>query len=170
MVLSAVPPPERRRPCWWGDQVTALTAATWSLYLTTGSFDFEFQMYNLLSLPPEQSCWPSGDHLSPQTSCLWLVSFEKKAPLHLGSLWSIVLSREPVHTISLFHAMEAILSVWPPMTLTLFILFKSQMWSYPLLVPKVKVGPFTDHPTEVTVSESPKSQSLVTFELFPFQR
>lgn len=44
IVLSAVPPPESKRPCWWGDHVTAFTAATWSLYLTTGSLDFEFQI------------------------------------------------------------------------------------------------------------------------------
>ncbi len=44
IVLSAVPPPDKRSPCWWGDHVTAFTAATWSLYLTTGSLDFRFQM------------------------------------------------------------------------------------------------------------------------------
>ena len=36
MVLSAVPPPDNKSPCWWGDHVTAFTAATWSLYFTTG--------------------------------------------------------------------------------------------------------------------------------------
>ena len=99
MVLSAVPPPDNKRPCWWGDQVTALTAAMWSLYLTTGSLDFWFQMYSLLSFPPEHNCWPSGDHFKPQTYCLWFVNFEKKGPLHRGSLCKIVLSLDPVQTI-----------------------------------------------------------------------
>lgn len=30
MHLSAVPPPEARRPFWWGDQPMAFTAAEWS--------------------------------------------------------------------------------------------------------------------------------------------
>lgn len=34
---SAVPPPEASRPCWWGDQAMAFTAARWSLYCCTGS-------------------------------------------------------------------------------------------------------------------------------------
>lgn len=33
---SAVPPPEASRPCWWGDQAMALTAARWSMYVCTG--------------------------------------------------------------------------------------------------------------------------------------
>ena len=127
-------------------------------------------MYSLLSLPPEHNCCPSGDHFRPQTYCLWVVSFEKNGDLHLGSRWRIVLSREPVLITSLFQAIEATLSVWPPITLVRFILFKSHKCNSPLLVPNVKVGPFTDHPTDVTVSDSPKSQSFVTLELLPFHK
>ena len=36
IVLSAVPPPEARTPCWWGDQVRALMAAEWALCLWRG--------------------------------------------------------------------------------------------------------------------------------------
>lgn len=127
-------------------------------------------MYNLLSLPPEQSCCPSGDHLRPHTYCLWLFNFEKNEFLLLGSLCKIVLSLDPVHTISLFQAIDAILSVCPPITLVLFILLRSQRWSYPLFVPKVKVEPLTDHPTEVTVSDRPRSHNFVTLELSPFHK
>ena len=55
IVLSAVPPPDTSIPCWWGDQATALTAAKWSQYLTTGYEAFGLQTNNLLSFPPEQS-------------------------------------------------------------------------------------------------------------------
>ena len=44
MHLSAVPPPEASRPCWWGDQAMALTAAVWSENLSTGVLDCWFQM------------------------------------------------------------------------------------------------------------------------------
>lgn len=36
MQRSAVPPPEANRPCWWGDQAMALTAAKCSVYCCTG--------------------------------------------------------------------------------------------------------------------------------------
>lgn len=36
MQRSAVPPPEARRPCWWGDQAMAFTAAKCSVYCCTG--------------------------------------------------------------------------------------------------------------------------------------
>lgn len=65
MVLSAVPPPEASKPCWWGDHARALTAAQWSSNISKGLFDLLDQIINLLSLPPEQSCSLSIDHLSP---------------------------------------------------------------------------------------------------------
>lgn len=37
MQRSAVPPPEASRPCWWGDQAMALTAAKCSVYCCTGT-------------------------------------------------------------------------------------------------------------------------------------
>lgn len=36
MQRSAVPPPEASRPCWWGDQAMAFTAAKCSVYCCTG--------------------------------------------------------------------------------------------------------------------------------------
>lgn len=36
MHRSAVPPPDARRPCWWGDQAMAFTAARCSVYCCTG--------------------------------------------------------------------------------------------------------------------------------------
>jgi len=33
---SAVPPPDARRPVWWGDQAMALTAAVCSVSLKAG--------------------------------------------------------------------------------------------------------------------------------------
>ena len=34
--LSAVPPPEAKRPWWWGDHAMAFTAAMWSVNVYTG--------------------------------------------------------------------------------------------------------------------------------------
>lgn len=70
MVLSAVPPPETKRPCWWGDQARAFTAAECFNRLKTGAFECGDHMLSLLSLPPEASCCWSKDHLRPQTYCL----------------------------------------------------------------------------------------------------
>ena len=67
MHWSAVPPPLARRPCWWGDQAMALTAARWSVYVWTGVELVTFHTNNLLSLPPLARCWWSGDHLRPHT-------------------------------------------------------------------------------------------------------
>ena len=39
MVLSAVPPPDARIPCWCGDHVKALIAAEWSVYLCMGALE-----------------------------------------------------------------------------------------------------------------------------------
>lgn len=170
MVLSAVPPPDAKRPCWWGDQAIALTAAVWSLYLRIGSVEWEFQTKSLLSLPPEQSCWSSGDHFNPQIYCLCPTSFDMNELLILKSLWRIVLSLEPVLKIEEFQAMAPTLLEWPGRIRTLFILLTSQIWTYPLFVPNAKDGPFTDHETDVQVSEVPRSQSFVTFEFPAFHK
>lgn len=37
MQRSAVPPPDASRPCWWGDQAIAFTAAKCSVYCWTGT-------------------------------------------------------------------------------------------------------------------------------------
>lgn len=170
MVLSAVPPPEARSPCWWGDQAIALTAAVWSLNFKIGSVECEFHTKSLLSLPPEHSCWSSGDHLSPQTYCLCPINLLMNGLLVLRSLWRIVLSRDPVLRIVEFQAMAPTLLVWPGRILTRFILLTSQICTSPLLVPRANEGPFTDQATEVALSEVPRSQSFVTFEFPAFQR
>ena len=41
--LSAVPPPDARRPLWWGDQEMALTAAVCSVSLKAGCWECWFQ-------------------------------------------------------------------------------------------------------------------------------
>ncbi len=166
IVRSAVPPPEARRPCWWGDQAMALTAAVWSEYLRIGSFECEFHTRSLLSLPPEQSCCSSGDHFSPHISCLCPTSFDMNGWLIRRSLCKIVLSLDPVLRMVEFHAMAPTLFECPGSILTLFILLTSQICTYPLFVPRAKLGPLSDHPTDVQLSVVPRSHSLVTFE-FP---
>ena len=42
MHRSAVPPPDARRPLWWGDQAMALTAAVCSVSLNTGCWECWF--------------------------------------------------------------------------------------------------------------------------------
>ena len=170
IVRSAVPPPETNNPCWWGDQAIAFTAATWSQNFITGSVLWGVHRSNLLSLPPEQSCCSSNDHLSPQTSCLCPISLLMKGLLLLKSLWRMVLSREPVLRMEEFHAIDPTRFEWPCMILILFILFTSQIWTSPELVPIEKWGPFKLQETDVTVSAIPKSHSLVTLELLAFQR
>lgn len=66
MHLSAVPPPEAIKPCWWGDQASALTAAWWSEKRIIGELLFRPHMKSWLSLPPEASSRSSGDHFRPQ--------------------------------------------------------------------------------------------------------
>ncbi len=82
----------------------------------------------------------------------------------------MVLSLDPVLNIVEFQAIAPTLFVCPCKTLTLFILLTSQIWTYPELVPKANIGPFTDHDTEVQLSEIPRSQSLVTFEFWAFHK
>ena len=67
---------------WWGDQAIALTAATWSEYVWNGVVRSPlFHTISLLSFPPDAKSWPSGDHLSPQISCLCPISFFSPWPL-----------------------------------------------------------------------------------------
>lgn len=170
IVLSAVPPPETRRPCWWGDQAIAFTAAAWSQNFKIGYGLWGFHINNLLSFPPEHSCCSSKDHLSPQTYCLCPMSLLKKGLLLLRSRWRIVLSLEPVLMMVEFHAIAPTLLVWPCIILILFILLTSHICTYPLFVPREKCGPFKDQETDVTVSAIPRSHNFVTFELLAFQR
>jgi hypothetical protein len=65
--LSAVPPPDARRPCWCGDHAIALTAAVCCVSRNTGCCDRWFHTNSWLSFPPEASSRSSCDHLRPQT-------------------------------------------------------------------------------------------------------
>lgn len=170
MVRSAVPPPETRRPCWWGDQAIALTAAAWSQNFIIGYELWGFHIRSLLSFPPEQSCCSSKDHFNPQTYCLWPISLLKKGLLLRRSRWRIVLSLEPVLRMVEFHAIAPTLLECPCIMRILFIFWTSHIWISPLFVPKEKCGPFNDQETDVTVSAIPRSQSFVTLELLAFQR
>ena len=51
-----------------------LTAARWSVRLCSGVCAPACQMLSTLSLPPDASCVPEGDHLRPHTSCVCAVS------------------------------------------------------------------------------------------------
>lgn len=65
--LSAVPPPDATRLCWWGDHAIALTAAVCSVSRSTGCCDRWFHTRSWLSFPPDASSRSSCDHFSPQT-------------------------------------------------------------------------------------------------------
>ena len=170
MFLSAVPPPEAKRPCWCGDQATALTAAIWSENLNNGLVDLAFHIINLLSLPPEHNCCSSGDHFKPQIYCLCPWSLAINGELQRRSLCKIVLSLEPVLRTVEFHAIDPTLLECPWRTLTFLSFAISQICTSPLFVPIEKLGPLTDHPTDVTVSDNPKSHNLVTLEFYPFHK
>jgi hypothetical protein len=170
MVLSAVPPPDAKSPCWCGDQAIALTAAVWSLNFRIGSQEWLFQMSNLLSLPPEQSCCSSKLHFSPQISCLCPTSLLTKELLIRKSRWRIVLSREPVLIMVEFQAIAPTRLVCPCKIRSLFILLTSQIWTSPEFVPSPKREPWSAHDTEVAESERPRSHSFVTLEFAAFQR
>lgn len=145
-------------------------AAVWSQNFSTGSGSWGFQIRSWLSLPPEQNCCSSKDHLSPHISCLWPIDLLKKGWLIRMSRWRIILSLEPVLKMVEFQAIVPTLLVCPVITLTRSILLTSQIWTSPLLVPIEKWPSFRDHATEVTVSVIPKSHSLVTFELSAFHK
>ena len=170
IVRSAVPPPDTKRPCWWGDHAIAFTAAAWSQNFIIGYVFVGFHINNLLSFPPEQSCCSSNDHFKPQTSCLCPISLLKNGLLLLKSRCKIVLSRDPVLRIVEFQAIAPTLFECPCIIRILFILFISQIWTYPLFVPKEKWGPFRDQETEVTVSVMPRSHNFVTLELLAFHK
>ena len=93
MHWSLDPPPEAKRDFYQGHQAKALTAALWSLKQYLGYYTFEFNMFrekglllplwkgflilelmsqiqSKLSFPPLANYYPSGLHLSPQTSYL----------------------------------------------------------------------------------------------------
>ena len=67
MVLSAVPPPLISWSFCRGDQQMAFTAALCPLSLCSGWKFLTSQTNNLLSLPPEASCWSVKENFKPQT-------------------------------------------------------------------------------------------------------
>lgn len=170
MVLSAVPPPEAKRPCWWGDQAIAFTAAVCSLNLMMGCVEWAFQIKSLLSFPPEHNCCSSGDHFKPQISCLWPVSFDMNGWLTLKSRWRIVLSLEPELKILEFQAIAPILLEWPCIVLYFFILTVSQICTSPLFVPIPSIGPLRVHETAVTESLMPRSHNFDTLDVAALHR
>lgn len=66
---SAVPPPEARTPTCLGLHAMALTAARWHFFMM-GNLVLGEKTIMELSLLPDAKYSPSGDHLSPQISCL----------------------------------------------------------------------------------------------------
>jgi hypothetical protein len=165
IVLSAVPPPDANNPYWWGDHASALTAAECLESVLIGWFDERFHKNTLLSLPPEASCWPSNDHFSPHTYCLWAISLSVK---RLGSLVSrlrIILSFEPeLKMWLLFQDIDPTLAVCPVRHLIILDLFASQSWTVPVLVPTAIWFDDGDHTNDVTVSLDDTSHSLLTRE------
>lgn len=85
------------------------------------------------------------------------------------SLFRMVLSREPVLSTVEFQQMAPTRFEWPTSDRTFFILFMSQICTYPDSFPIEIRGSLCDHPTPVT-SELPMSHSFITFELQAFQR
>ncbi len=113
IVLSAVPPPETSRPCWWGDHARAFTAAVCFVKLKVGELEYIDQMLSLLSFPPEASCCWSKDHFSPQTYCL-CPTILLTVSWVLRSRTRIFLSLEPLaRMLRLFQAIEPTLAVCP---------------------------------------------------------
>lgn len=170
MHLSAVPPPEAKRPFWWGLHPIALTAAVCSENLTRGCSPFyRLHTINLLSLPPDASCVSSNDHLKPHTSCLCPTSFWKNWLFALKSLCKIFLSLDPVLTIDPFHATVPTLLRWPESVLTSLQWLVSQIWVSPLFVPTARWEPLWLQPTEVIESSIGTSQSFVTLLVHALQ-
>ena len=151
IILSAVPPPVASNPCWWGDQAIAFTAALWSQNLFIAC-PFWFHTITLLSLPPDAKYWSSFDHFSPHIYWLCYASFCTKLFGDLRSLCKIVLSREPVESNFLLHAMVPTLISCPYSFLVCFCSATSQINTSPLLQPMASEGLVLDQQTEVMLS------------------
>lgn len=171
MVLSAVPPPETKRPCWWGDQAKALTAAVCLNRLKTGLPEWTLQILSLLSLPPDASCCWSKDHFRPHTSCLCPVIFWTYSSFVLISLTRILLSLDPLAYILLvFQAMAPTLAVWPLVVMIFLCLMQSHNWTSPICVPTPNT--FDDGLEEQLVTRSLEDSytNLTTLELPAFHK
>lgn len=79
MQRSAVPPPEANKPCWWGDQAMAFTAAKCSVYCCTGRTLEWFHTSNYRQ-QVGASLW-----------CLWKNKYERVAHRQTGEILSTYL-------------------------------------------------------------------------------
>lgn len=170
IVRSAVPPPDTRSPCWWGDQARAFTAAVCFKKEAVGMLDDILQRFSLLSLPPEANCCPSNDHFNPQTSCLWpVILFMYSSPIRI-SRRRMFLSREPLaNTLLEFHAIAPTRPVCPRIVWIFLSLLQSQSWTSPEWVPTPRTFELGVKELLVTRSLEFSSSNFTTFELFPFQ-
>lgn len=153
IVLSAVPPPDTSRPCWWGDQANAFTAALCLAKLAVGVGECILQIFSLLSLPPEASCCWSNDHFKPQTYCLCPINLATNWFAALLSRIRIFLSLDPLaKTLFVFQAMAPTLPPCPLKILYFLVFSQSQSCTYPPWVPTAKV--FEDGLDDVLVTRS----------------
>lgn len=95
MVQSAVPPPEAKMPLCFSLHAMALTAAL-CLFFIIAKRVFGEKTIIELSLLPTAKYSPSGDHFSPQISCLGPLNSSGIIPFARKSCRSSRLSREPV--------------------------------------------------------------------------
>lgn len=101
-----------------------------------------FQIYNLLSFPPDAKNYSSKLHFNPHTSYLWLRYFEIYELGTLKSLYKIDLSLEPEESNVEFHAKVPTLARWPYIVLTFFNFSVSQICTSPEFVPTLSKESF----------------------------
>lgn len=170
IVRSAVPPPETKSPCWWGDQASAFTAAVCFRNEAVGELDCILQRFSRLSFPPEANCCPSKDHFNPQIYCLCPVIRFIYSSATRVSLRRIFLSREPLAKILFeFQARAPTRPVCPRNVWTFLNLLQSQSWTSPECVPTPRMLEVGAKQLLVTRSLAVNSSSFTTLELFPFQ-
>ena len=147
MHRSAVPPPLARRPCWYGDQAIAFTAAVCSWNRATGAAFRTLQMNSLLSLPPDASCCASNDHFRPHTSCLWPVRFPTVGSFARTSRRKMLRSRDPEAKVWAFQAKVPTRAACPLRVRTRSPFATSHSSTRPALVPTAKCVPRWVHAT-----------------------
>mmetsp|Transcript_18353 Transcript_18353/g.58532 ORF Transcript_18353/g.58532 Transcript_18353/m.58532 type:complete len:203 (-) Transcript_18353:704-1312(-) len=171
MHRSAVPPPEASRPDWCGDHAIAFTAAQCSPKRQRGSERrLASQTSNLLSLPPEASCRPSGDQRRPHTSCRCALRMSVVALRCRTSFTRMVLSRLPVASWWSCHASEPTRDVCSLSVLILRPATASHSCTCPLLRPTARYDPRCDQATDVTRPCPIWSHSCVTLVVWALQR
>ena len=171
IVRSAVPPPETKSPCWWGDHANAFTAALCFIKLKTGAVECMFHRLRRLSFPPEASCcWPK-DHLRPQTSCLCPTILMTKSSFFLISLTRMFLSRDPLAKIWFeFHETEPTRAPCPSNVDTFLLLIASHNWTSPECVPTARMFEVWLQDVLVTKSFEFSYSNRITLALFAFHK